>query len=89
MRISVTEFPRITTGNGWCYLRPGMWISDGWKLEAHRDEHYPEIFNIYDTKKGKWLDPIEYWAGPTSRDVRAKNKRTIAKERKERKELKK
>ena len=77
MRISVCEFLRLSTNTGWCYLRKGVWVSDGWAFEAHRDEADEDVLHIVNRKTGKVKKTLTYWAGSTAQAVREKNRNLI------------
>lgn len=77
MRISVCEFLRLSTNVGWCYLRKGVWVSDGWAQEAHRDPEDEDTIHLINPRTGKTKKTLTYWAGPNAHVVRAKNKNLI------------
>ena len=77
MRISVCEFLRLSTNIAWFYHRLGIWVSDAWAFEAHRDSDNKDVIHIIYAKSGKHKKTLTYWAGPSSFDVRTKNQKLI------------
>jgi hypothetical protein len=75
MRISVCEFLRLSTNIAWFYHRPGVWVSDAWAFEAHRDSNDEDVLHIIYAKTREHKKTLTYWAGPTSHVTRAKNQK--------------